>query len=343
MSQTVLLTGASGYIAKHLAVALLNGGYKVRGSVRSPSRANEVREAVKPMLADPTDLDDRLTFVTLDLGSDDGWDAALQGVDALMHTASPFPLEQPKNEDELIRPAVDGTLRALRAAQKAGVSRVVLTSSVVAISPGRLPEGKVAHTEEDWTDILDPIVSAYGKSKTLAEKAAWEFVANRAPGIALTTINPSLVIGPPLDQKYGTSVSLIERILAAKDPMLPNICFGCVDVRDVAAMHVAVLDKPETAGERFIASDRTMTFVEIAKALKAGLPDHKIVTRQAPSFVIRLLARFDKSIKTILPILDKRDAFSNAKARARLGITFRDTRDSMVETAKTLLKNGWVK
>lgn len=343
MTQTVLLTGASGYIAKHVAVALLNRGYNVRGSVRAMSRADEVRDAVKSMLADPSDLEDRLTFVSLDLGSDDGWDAALQGVDALVHTASPFPLEQPRDEDELIRPAVDGTLRALRAAQRARVSRVVMTSSVVAISPGYLPEGKVAHTEDDWTDILDPNVSPYGKSKTLAEKAAWDFVAEEASGIALTTINPSLVIGPPLDRNYGTSVSLIERLLAAKDPMLPNICFGCVDVRDVAAMHVLALDKPETAGERFIASDRTMTFVEIAKALKAGLPDRKIVARQAPGFVIRLLARFDKSIKTILPILDKRDAFSNAKARDQLGITFRDTRNSMVETAQTLLKNGWVK
>lgn len=343
MTQTVLLTGASGYIAKHVVVALLNGGYKVCGSVRSLSRADEVREAVKPMLADSTNLDDRLTFVTLDLASDDGWDAALDGVDALMHTASPFPLEQPKNENELIRPAVDGTLRAMRAAQKAGVARVVLTSSVVAISPGRLPEGKIAHTEDDWTDIKDPIVSAYGKSKTLAEKAAWEFVTNRAPGIALTTINPSLVIGPPLDRNYGTSVSLLERILAAKDPMLPNICFGCVDVRDVAAMHVAALDKPDTAGQRFIANDRTMSFVEIAQTLKAGMPGRKIVTRQAPSFVIRLLARFDKSIKTVLPILDKRDAFSNARARDQLGIDFRDTRASMVEMAQTLLKNGWVK
>lgn len=343
MSQIVLLTGASGYIAKHVAAALLNKGYQVRGSVRSLARGAEVRAAVAPELADATGLDHRLTFVALDLAADDGWDAALEGVDVLMHTASPFPLEQPKNENEIIRPAVDGTLRALRAAHKAGVTRVVMTSSVVAISPGRLPAGKAAHTEADWTDILDPIVSAYGKSKTLAERAAWDFVAKEAPGMALTTINPSLVIGPPLDQNYGTSVSLIERILAAKDPMLPNICFGCVDVRDVAAMHVAVLDKAETAGERFIASDRTMTFVEIAKALKAGLPDRKIVTRQAPSFVFRLLARFDKSIKTILPILDQRDEFSNAKARDRLGITFRDTRESMVDTAKTLLKNGWVK
>ncbi|MEL6798654.1 MAG: NAD-dependent epimerase/dehydratase family protein [Pseudomonadota bacterium] len=202
MPQTVLLTGVTGFIAKRIALDLLNAGHTVRGSLRSAARADEVRDALRPHLTDPTALN-RLSFVELDLNSDTGWDAALQGTDALMHTASPFPMAQPKDENDIIRPAVDGTLRALRAAQKAGVTRVILTSSVVAIEATDV--GTRPYTPDDWSDPTHPKSNAYYKSKTLAERAAWDFVANH-PEMQLTTVNPALVLGTPMDANYGTSL-----------------------------------------------------------------------------------------------------------------------------------------
>lgn len=333
--QTVLLTGASGYIAKHIAVQLLNAGYAVRASLRKLDRAEEMRAAIDPHVTES--LDDRLSFVALDLEKDDGWAAALAGVDVLMHTASPFPLAQPKDPQDLIRPAVDGALRALKAAKNAGVTRVILTSSSAAIAGGPLRPGKTEFDEADWTDPHAPGTSAYTQSKTLAERAAWDFVRDQAPQMQLTTINPVFVVGPPLDMHFGTSVSVIERLLNARDPMLPNFGFAMVDVRDVALAHVLALTTPGTAGKRYIASDRFMWFTEIAQILKASFPTRKIITRRAPDFVVRILALFDKAIATILPLLGKREEVSGARAQAELGITYRDVRASVVETAQFLI------
>ncbi|MDJ0627828.1 MAG: aldehyde reductase [Rhodobacter sp.] len=337
--QTVFVTGASGFIAKHIVVKLLNAGYEVVGSVRSLSRAAEVRDAVVPHLTDATGIEDRLRFAALDLGSDDGWSEAMSGADILMHTASPFPLEQPDNEDEVIRPAVDGALRALRAARTAGIRRVVMTSSSVAVMHTELPEGKAAFDEDDWTDLAHPAATPYAKSKTLAEKAAWDFVAQEAPEIELTVINPTFVLGAPLDGNYGTSVKVIERLLRAKDPMLPQFGFPSVDVRDVAEMHLRALTHAGTAGKRFIAVDRFIWFHEMAEILKAAHPDRKVVTRRAPNFVVRFLALFDKAIRTILPVLGHRDEVSNARAREALGMTFTDIADSVRATGAFLVDN----
>ena len=240
--QTVLLTGASGYIAKHIAVQLLNAGYAVRASLRNLNRADEVRAAVLPHVTGA--VGDRLTFVALDLEQDAGWAEALKGVDALMHTASPFPLAQPKDPQDLIRPAVQGALRALKAAQAAGVTRVILTSSVVAVMGDPLTTGKTTYDEADWTRSDDPQATPYALSKTLAERAAWDYVRDHAPQMQLTTINPGLVIGPPLDKHFGSSVSVVERFLNAKDPMLPRFGLPTVDVRDVALAHVRALATP---------------------------------------------------------------------------------------------------
>jgi dihydroflavonol-4-reductase len=223
MPETILVTGASGYIAKHIVVKLLNAGYHVRGSVRSVARGAEVTQAVTPMLDDASELDARLTFVALDLSSDTGWDAALDGVDALMHTASPFPLEQPKNEDDTIRPAVDGTLRALNAAKTAGINRVVMTSSTVSIMMVKPGDPKTQFDETDWSVLEGPTATPYAKSKTLAERAAWDFVANEAPEMQLTAINPSFVMGAPLDENFGTSIQVVERLMKGKDPKLPAV------------------------------------------------------------------------------------------------------------------------
>ena len=339
--QTVLLTGASGYIAKHIAVQLLNGGYAVRGSLRNLNRADEVRAAVLPHLTLP--MDDRLSFVALDLEQDAGWAAALTGVDVLMHTASPFPLAQPKNPTDLIRPAVQGALRALNAAKAAGVMRVVLTSSSAAVAGGPLPPGKTAFDEADWTNPNAPGTSAYTQSKTLAERAAWDFVRDVAPQMQLTTINPVLVVGPPLDVHFGTSVSIIERLLKASDPMIPHFGFATVDVRDVALAHVLALTTPGTASKRYIAADQFLWFTDIAKILKTNFPSRKIVTRRAPNFVVRILGLFDKSIAGIVPMLGRKDEVSGARAQAELGLKFRDVRRSVVETAQFLIDQKLVK
>jgi dihydroflavonol-4-reductase len=338
MPRTILVTGATGYIAKHIVLQLLEQGERVRGSVRSETRAEGLRATMTAALSDPAKLEN-LSTVTLDLTTDDGWEAAMDGVDAVIHTASPFPLVQPKNEDEVIGPAVGGALRALRAAQGAGVRRVVMTSSAVAVSTAVKPSNGRTYTEADWYDASSPSATPYAKSKTLAERAAWDFVNDGGGAIELTCINPTLVVGPPLDLDYGTSIEVIERILRAKDPMLPNMGFGTVDVRDVAAAHVRALYAPESIGQRVLMNDRFMWFVDMARAVKAALPGRKIVTRVAPDFVIRLLALFDPSIATIKDDLGKHLDIDNSQARRLLGIAFRDTTDSVGESALWLVAN----
>jgi len=340
----VLLTGASGYIGKHITLQLLNQGYEVRASVRNLSKTSEVRDAVAPHVLDSSNLDSRLTFVELDLEKDAGWSDALKGIDVLMHTASPFPLASPRDENELIRPAVEGTLRALRAAKCAGVKRVILTSSVAAIYGRELPAGVDAYDETMWTDVNHPIGrQAYTKSKSLAEQAAWDFINSDAPEIALTTINPVLVIGAPLDKNFGSSISLVERVLQGKDPMLPDLKFALVDVRDVANMHVAAIKNDSTKGERLIASSETRSFIEIAKLMKSSYPKSKVKTVQAPTILMRLLSLFDGSIKSILPQLGKPMDVSNTKAQQLLGIKFIPADVSLKESADYLIKNGFIK
>ncbi|MCU4655084.1 NAD-dependent epimerase/dehydratase family protein [Roseibacterium sp. SDUM158016] len=317
MSQLVVLTGVTGFIAKRIALDLLEAGHTVRGTLRNATRADEVRDALRPRLSDPAALD-RLSFAEADLAKDDGWREAMEGADALVHTASPFPMSQPRDENAIIRPAVDGTLRALGAAGAAGVTRVVLTSSVVAIEAR---DKRGAFTEEDWTDTAHPKATAYYKSKTLAERAAWDFVA-RHPDMRLTTINPALVLGAPLDRHYGTSLALIERILSGKDPMVPDVGFGVVDVADISAMHLAALERPESIGHRFIGSNGTMTMPRIAQHLAARFPDRGIATRIAPKPLLRVFGLFDPSVRGILPSVGTAPTFDNTKAREVLGIDF---------------------
>jgi dihydroflavonol-4-reductase len=344
MKTTVLLTGASGYIGKHITLQLLNQGYFVRASVRSLSKGDEVRKAVVPHLLDASNLDSRLSFVELDLEKDSGWADALKGIDVLMHTASPFPIASPKDENELIRPAVDGTLRALNAAKNAGVKRVILTSSNAAVYGCDLPAGKLEYDETLWTDVNHPIGRvAYTKSKTLAERAAWDFIKNTAPEIALTTINPVLVLGAPLDNNFASSISVVERIMKGKDPMLPDLRFSVVDVRDVAEMHVQSIKNDATKGERILAASETISFVEIAKYLKSLYPKSKAKSAQAPTFLIKFLSLFDGQIKSILPLLGKPMLTSGAKAKSLLGIKFIPVKVTLRESADYLVKNGFIK
>jgi dihydroflavonol-4-reductase len=336
----VLLTGAGGYIGKHVALQLLNKGYAVRASVRDLKRSQEIKDALRPHLVSGIDIESALTFVVLDLNKDAGWNEALAGIDVLMHTASPFPIASPQDENELIRPAVEGTLRAMRAAKSAGVKRVVLTSSVAAIYGHDLPAGVSEFDETMWTDVLHPVgKKAYTKSKTLAEKAAWDFVKNEASEISLTTINPVLVLGVPLDSHYGSSISIVQRVLKGKDPMLPDLRFAIVDVKDVAKMHVDCIDVKATYGQRIVASSDTLSFVQIAKILKSAFPKSNTKTGKAPNFLIRILANFDADIRTILPSLGKPMLVSNKKAKSLLGISFISAQTSVEESAAFLLKN----
>jgi dihydroflavonol-4-reductase len=341
---TVLLTGASGYIGKHITLQLLNQGYVVRASVRSLSKSAEVISAVEPGLIDKAKLESRLTFVELNLEKDAGWDVALKGVDVLMHTASPFPIASPKDENELIRPAVDGTLRALKAANAAGVKRVILTSSYAAIYGCDLPSGMTSFDETLHTDVNHPVGRvAYTKSKTLAEQAAWNYVTQSAPQIGLTTINPVLVLGAPLDTNFGSSISVVERIMKGKDPMLPDLKFPIVDVRDVAQMHVQAIKNDKTKGERILATSETFSFVEIAKVVKFLYPKSKTKTAQAPTLLIKFLSNFDGEIKAVLPLLGKPMITSNEKAKRLFGMKFIPAEIAIRESAEYLVKNGFIK
>lgn len=335
MPETVLLTGISGFIAKHVAAKLLLAGHSVRGSLRRMDRAVEVRAALLPVVGEVALA--RLSFVELDLESDAGWDDAMQGVTALMHTASPFPVAQPKDPQVLIRPAVEGTLRALRAAHAANVTRVVLTSSTVAVTD---TAKSGVQDETDWCNPDAPDTSAYGQSKTRAEQAAWEFSSTH--GLQLTTINPGFVMGPPLDSHYGSSIGVIARILRGKDPMVPMLDFPVVDVRDVAEMHLRALERPEVANMRILAVAGNMTMPAMAKELKRAHPNRRIATRVAPMFVLQFLALFDPQIKAILPAVGKSHPMSNARARDVLQMRFISPEGALRASADWLLSNGKV-
>lgn len=341
MPQTILITGATGYIGQHITLQVLEAGHTVVASARSLEKAPKLRATLAAHLTDPMALE-RLQIVSLNLMADDGWDAAMQGIDVVMHTASPVPVVQPKDAMDIIRPARDGALRAVQAAGLAGVQRFIMTSSIAAIMGCELPAGQTTYDETCWTVPERSDVIPYSKSKTIAERAVWDWAAENAPEMQITMINPAFVMGPALDDEIPASLHLVERLMKATDPLLPNIGFTIVDVRDIALMHVRALERPESAGQRFIGADRFMWYRDMAAALRADHPDRNIPSRNAPDWLIRFLSNFDPALKTIRAILGYQEALTNARARDVLGIEFRDACDAVRATGQDLLAKGLV-
>jgi len=338
----VLVTGGSGFIAAHCIAQLLDAGYRVRTTVRSLKREPDVRAMLKHA---GRRNDDKLSFTVADLTSDIGWAEAVAGCTYVLHVASPFPAKTPKHEDELIVPAREGTLRVLRAARDAGVRRVVLTSSFAAIGYGH-PQQAAPFDETNWTNLSGGGISAYVKSKTLAERAAWDFIACEGHDLELSVVNPVAVFGPVLGPDYATSIVLVQRFLDGAIPACPRVSFGVVDVRDVADLHLRAMTNPAARGERFLAvAGDAISVLEAAKTLKArlGTAAKRLQTRELPDWLIRILALFIPDMKMIIPELGKTKNASNAKARSVLGWTPRSSEDALVASAESLLRFGLVK
>lgn len=341
MSELVLVTGGSGFIGAHTIVQLIKSGARVRATLRTPSREGEVRDMIA---AGGVQAGDRLSFTRADLLSDEGWDAAAQGCDYVLHVASPFPAVLPRNADDLIVPAREGTLRALRAAKAAGVKRAVVTSSFAAIGYGDRVNAGTPFTEEDWTNPTDRNPSAYIKSKTIAEKAAWDFA--RREGLELAVVNPVAVLGPLLGRDFSTSIELVKILLEGKMPGCPQMGFALVDVRDVASLHLLAMRHPAAAGQRFIASNEGFCWlVEVARVLKErlGAKARKVPTRTLPNWLVRLFGKVDPLVAQIVPELGRQRPATAAKAVSLLGWTRISNADAIEASARSLLDLGIVK
>jgi dihydroflavonol-4-reductase len=336
--QTVLVTGGSGFLGGWCVIELLRRGHTVRTTVRDLAREPQVRAAV----GSEVDPGDRLSVFAADLMSDDGWAEAIEGCDYVLHVASPFPPAQPKDPDELIVPAREGTLRVLRAGLDAGVKRVVVTSSVAAI---RLGEGAEARAldERDWTDPDSPGLTPYVRSKTIAEQAAWDLVRERGEEDRLAVVNPAAIIGPVLNDDLSYSVQSVQRLLNGT-PGAPKLGFALVDVRDVADLEIRAMTTPEAGGERFIAATEFMWMAEIGAVLRERLGEaaSKVPTRTLPNVLVRAMALFDPGIRSVVGGLGKRTDLSSGKARSTVGWSPRPVEDTIAETGESLIRHGVV-
>jgi len=335
MSTRVLVTGITGFLAQHIVIQLLAKGYKVRGTMRSLKRAEEVRGVLRNF--DPRA--DEIEFVEADLSSNKGWDDAVKDCTYVQHIASPFPAVHPKDEMELIRPARDGALRVLKAAKAAGVQRVVMTSSMASIAYGH-GDGRAEISDETmWSDPSGPDNTPYTKSKTIAERAAWDYINGEGKGLELAVINPTGILGPALSADVSTSLEIPIRLLNGKTPGLPRIGFSFVDARDVAECHVKAMELPEAAGERFLATHDFMWFAEAAEVLRRKFPAYakKIPVRKVPDFALKLMAMFQPVYRQTVTELGRTRKASNAKASRVLGVGFRSAEDALIASAESLI------
>ena len=337
MAGTVFVSGGSGYIAGFLIRQLIAEGWTVHTTIRNLAREAEVRASLG--------VDNsRLKFFAADLMSDDGWAEAMAGCSHVAHVASPLPADKPSHEDELIVPAREGALRALRAAKAAGIRRFVMTSSMAAIAYGH-GEGKSVFTEADWTDPTSPDAYPYVRSKTIAERAARDWVAAEGGDMEFVTVNPSLVLGPLQSGDFSTSLEAIKKLLEGSMPGMPNLGFGIVDVRDVADMHVRCLTAPNMAGERFICSGPFLMMEEVATILRAGLGSQarKVPKLKLPNWLVRIAARFDPVIGQVIGELGRRRESPANHARDVLGWVPRPVEESILDTARDMIRLGIVK
>jgi nucleoside-diphosphate-sugar epimerase len=337
MTARVLLTGISGFLGGHIALHLLEAGYQVRGSVRVPDRGAKVKQMLEMAGADIS----RLELIELDLLSDRRWQDAAEGCTYLQHVASPFVLRMPKDKDDLIRPAVDGTRRAIQAALGAGHKRMVLTSSLAAIDCGHR-DYRQTFTEADWTELDGPLVTAYAESKTRAEREAWALVEREGQRERLAVINPAAILGPLLDDDPGITGSLILRLLSGGIPMAPNIILEYVDVRDVAAAHVAAMIAPEARGHRHIISDASLSLMEIANILRAEFPGFaaKLPRREMAPWLVPLLSIFDQSLRDGRAQMGIRKHSNPASGVGLVGCNLIPARDAVIATARSIIKRG---
>ncbi len=333
MPDKILITGISGFIAKHIAYQLLQSGYEVCGTVRDLNKADRVKRSLGDAGADVSGL----SFAAADLTKDDGWEKAADGCSGVMHVASPFPISQPRDRNALTPAARDGALRVLRASKNA--ERIVMTSSMVAMMyrPNRPTVMPV--TENDWTDVEWNALSAYVVSKTEAERAAWKMAMEEGFKHRLTTVNPGLVLGPALDDDIGASLDIIRLFVTGAYPAVPPVSYPIVDVRDVATLHIKAYETPDTGGRRLIAASDTMALKEIAAILREALPDRakKIPTRELPAFVVRLMALFDRNIASVIPDLGCLPQADTAYVKALTGMEFRTAREAVVAAARSLI------
>lgn len=335
--QKVLVTGGTGFVAIHSILQLLNRGYQVRTTVRSLNSRDKIFEMLKN--GGITDFS-QLEFIETDLTSDKNWNEAMMGCQYVLHIASPIFLRLPKNEDEMIRPAVDGTLRVLKAARDSGVKRVVMTSNFGAVGYSHKEKNSLI-TEESWTDPNEKGLSTYNKSKVLAEKAAWDFIEKEGGALELSVINPMGIFGPSLNEDLSSGFELLKKLLDGSMKAIPDIRLGIVDVRDVAELHILAMEKPQAKGERFLAlSGGTMSLIEIVKLLKEKMPyvTTKAPAKSLPTFIIRLSSIFNDQAKAILPLVGINRNASNKKAKTILGWVPRTNEEAVTASVISLIK-----
>ena len=345
MSQNiqVTVTGGSGFLGSYCIVDLLKQGYKVKTTIRNLSKESELRDTLSRFV---TYKPDQLEFYEADLNHDKNWDAAIEGSTYVLHVASPFLANIPKDpEKELIQPAIQGTIRVLEASQKNGVKRVVMTSSMAAISYGHpYPQKTAILDEQTWTNIDGDDVTPYVVSKTLAEKAAWDFIEKNS-SLELTTINPSAIIGPLLSSDLSPSILIIKKLMNKEMPALPKIGFQVTDVRDVTSAHIKAMTKPDAAGKRVAVTNQFLWMQDFAKILSKEFSSkgYSIPSATIPDYLVKIFALFDKETRSVLNELGIKRELSNERMKQLLGITPIDVSDSVISTAQSLIQNNVLK